>query len=296
MLSDVCLRQNRYALKRAYAWAFDRRTVEGASRIHFLNADELRTSQNDWLRNPKHFLARNGVGLGFTTPLPGSFRERFPELGDRRIMLFFGRLHAIKGLDLQLRALELMVPKHPDLMWVLVGPDDGEWQRLNALIHRSGLEANVKWIGPLMGDERFSALADADVLVQTSFYECQSMTVNEALAVGVPLVVTDSINRRDVQSAGAGYVVKRNPMELAEAIHSILESPDGSAAMRDAGRRFAAKELSWPTIARRLNAAYGEILLTVPDHSKVRKARRNSPPNLLTKAADEHVGVGMTKR
>jgi len=45
-----------------------------------------------------------------------------------------------------------------------------------------------EWIGPLAGSERFLALADADVLVQTSFYECQSMTVNEALAVGVPVL------------------------------------------------------------------------------------------------------------
>lgn len=296
MLSDACLRQNRYALKRAYAWTFDRRTVEGATRLHFLNDDEEKASRNGRFRCPASFTAPNGADVGAVTTSPGSFRKRYPELMNRRIMLFLGRLHAIKGLDLQLEALQGLVFKYPDLIWVLVGPDDGEWRRLNALIQRSGLEAHVKWIGPLMGDERFSALADADVLLQTSVYECQSMTVNEALAVGVPLVVTDSINYGDVQSAGAGFVVRRNAGELANAIDSILKSRDGSTAMRDAGRRFAARELSWPMIARQLNAAYGEMLLTVPDHSKIRKAKRSSPQNLLTQESGEHVGIGVTKR
>jgi glycosyltransferase involved in cell wall biosynthesis len=263
MLSDACLRQSSYSLKRAYARGYDHRTVEGAIRLHFLNADEQRASQNNWFRYPAYFVARNGVDLNIEGVRPGLFRARFPELVDRRIMLFLGRLHAIKGLDLQLQALERLIPKYPDLIWLLVGPDDGEWPRLNALIQRSGLEANVKWIGPLMGDERFSALADADVLLQTSLYECQSMTVNEALAVGVPLVVTDSINYGDVQSAGAGFVVRRNAGELANAMDSILSSRDGSTAMRDAGRRFAADELSWPKIAAAINSAYVEAIAGV---------------------------------
>jgi len=128
------------------------------------------------------------------------------------------------------------------------------------LIRKTGLAAHVKWIGPIMGDDRFSAMIDADVLVQTSFYECQSMTVNEALAVGVPLVVTDSINYGEVQSAGAGYVVRRDADALAQAIDRILGSPDLGVSMRNAGRRFAAQKLSWSGIAEIVNRAYGDLI------------------------------------
>src|SRR6266849_1397933 len=254
MLSETCLRQHHYGLKRAYAGTFDRRTVEGACRLHFLNEDELRASQNGWFRNPEHFLARNGVDSNMESVRPGSFRARFPELKGRRIMLFLGRLHAMKGLDLQLRALQELTPKFPDLIWLLVGPDEGEWRRLDSLIKNKALESHVKWLGPVTGDERFSALADADVVVQTSLYECQSMAVNEALAVGVPLVVTDSINYGEVQSAGAGYVVKSGPTELAQEIELILASPDEGAAMRKAGRRFAAAQLKWSAIATKVHS------------------------------------------
>jgi len=259
MLSAACLRQSNYSLKRAYAWVVDRRTVEGAVRVHFLNADEQRASQNAWFRYPEHFIAPNGIDLNGASPRAGWLRERFPELANRRIMLFMGRLHAIKGLELQLHALEHLVSKYLDLIWVLVGSDDGEWQRLNLLAQAAGLEAHVKWIGPMIGNERFSALLDSDVLVQTSLYECQSTTVNEALAVGVPLVVTDSINYAEVQSSGAGYVVKRDAAELANAIDSILSLADRGNAMRAAGRHFASEQLSSSKIAGVVNAAYAEI-------------------------------------
>jgi glycosyltransferase involved in cell wall biosynthesis len=258
MLSEACMRQRHYILKRAYALAIDRRTVQGAARLHLANVDELKSLHKGWFTYPEHFFARNAVEIARDIT-PGSFRARFPELVGRRIMLFLGRLHPIKGLELQFRALELLVPKYPDLVWLLIGPDDGEWKRLDPLIKKSGLEAHVKWIGPIMGEERFSALADADVLVQTSSYECQSMTVNEALAIGVPLVVTDSVNYSELQAHGAGFVVRRDPAALADAIDSVLRAPRSIEQMRNAGRRFATEELSRSKIARAINGVYAEV-------------------------------------
>lgn len=276
MLSDVCLRQSNYALKRASSWIYERRTIEGAARLHLANPDELRTLHQGWFRYPKHFFGRNATDVGPVTAPRGSFRKRFPELVDRRIMLFFGRLHAIKGLDLQLQALKRLLSQYPDMIWVLVGPDGGEWQRLHALIRSAGLEAHVKWIGALMGEERFSALVDADVLVHTSLYECQSMTINEALAVGVPLVVTDSVNYSEVQTAGAGYVVRRDPDEVARAIKTIFQAPEMSEGMRAAGRRFAVEELSRDRIAGIINAAYGEVLSGLDQSSGLREIVRQT--------------------
>jgi glycosyltransferase involved in cell wall biosynthesis len=145
-------------------------------------------------------------------------------------------------------------------MWVLIGPDDGEWQRLLRAIQGMGLEENVRWLGPIMGPERLAALAEADVVVHTSFYECYSTIVSEALAVGAPMVITDTVHRPEVERAGAGRVVSRDADELASAIEEILQSPERAESMREAGRRFAAQNMTWERAALNLNTAYKELL------------------------------------
>lgn len=259
MLSKVSLKR-RGRLKRLCAALYERRTVEGAANLRFLTRAESRDSLNGWFRCPGHFHASNGVNLKVGEVEPGAFRRRFPELAGRRIMLFLGRLHPIKGLDLQLSALKMLVKRHADLTWVLIGPDDGEWGRLSGLIRESGLESHVRWLGQIAGPERFAALADADVVVMSSFYEGHSMTVNEALAVGAPLVLTDTVNFDEIAGAGAGYVVPRDPSELAAAVGSVLESPEKAEQMRHAGRRYAASELDWTRIAGKMRGEFEKIL------------------------------------
>jgi glycosyltransferase involved in cell wall biosynthesis len=241
MLDEVCL-DRRHNLKRLYAALFERHTVEGAALLHFLSESEAESTRIKWFRFPKHFVAPNGINLTRSSIERGSFRRSFPELKDRQLMLYLGRLHPIKGLDLQLQALSKLVKSNPQIMWVLIGPDDGEWQRLQKAIRELGLEDNARWLGPMMGQERLAALAESDVVVQTSFYECFSTTISEALAVGAPLVITDTVHRPEVERAGAGQVIGRDADELASAIEDILRSPERAESMRAAGAPSSAYE------------------------------------------------------
>jgi glycosyltransferase involved in cell wall biosynthesis len=259
MLDDTCLGR-RHNLKRLYAALFERRTVEGASLLHFLSESEAESTRIKWFRFPRHFVAPNGIHLTRSAIERGSFSRSFPKLKDRQLMLYLGRLHPIKGLDLQLKALSKLVRSNPRIMWVLIGPDDGEWPRLQRAIREMGLEENALWVGPMMGQERLAALAEADVVVQTSFYECFSMTVSEALAVGAPLVITDTVHRPEVEREGAGRVVSRDADELASAVEEILRSPERAESMRAAGRSFAARSMTWERVALNLNAVYKELL------------------------------------
>jgi len=275
MLSHACLRQSNFAAKRAYAIIKERRTVEQAVRLHLGSQGELNTLINGWFRYPKHFVARNGASP-LTNLRRGSFRERFPEFQNRKIMLFFGRLHAIKGLDLQLQALAMLKSKHPDLIWVLVGPDGGVWNRLRESVEALGLRDSVRWVGPLNGEDRFEALADCNVLVHTSYYENQTMTINEALAVGVPLVITDSVNYPEVAACGAGYVVERDAEALARNINYVLQDHVAANKMRQAGRSFASSELTWSSVAKTVAQAYSEILAEGESVERLTTPRRSA--------------------
>lgn len=292
MLDQVCLSRRRN-LKRIYCALFERRTLEGAAQLNFLSSAEAESSRVRWFRHPDHFVAPNGISIDTSTIERGTFRRLYPELKERQLMLFLGRLHPIKGLDLQLQALSRLVKNNPRLMWVLIGPDHGEWERLRQAIQAMGLGNHVRWLGAMMGQERLAALADADVIVQTSLYECYSMTVSEALAVGAPLVITDTVHRPEVERIGAGLIVGRDPSELACAIEEILRSPERAEAMRVAGRRFANQHMTWERIALKLNAAYNEIVYgsTMP-----RETDMESSPNMNYASGVDESGTDLLSK
>ncbi len=271
MLHAHCVRHKK-GRKRLHWLLFCKRTVAGAAAIHFLNDAEARGSS--WIRevDTAAFVAPNGVDSAvFESTTRGRFRSRYPELDSRRYMLFLGRLHKIKHLDPQLRALKLLSQRFDDLMWVLVGPDGGEWTHIRSCAQAMGLEKRILWVGPMHGDDRFDAMADADVVVQTSFHECHSMTINEALAIGRPLVITKSCNFEEVRQCGAGLVVDSDPVRIAEAVQVILEQPTLAQEMAKAGKAFAADQLAWPKLAARVASVYQWLLERGPEPACVIK-------------------------
>src|SRR5207247_2141870 len=152
------------------------------------------------------------------------------------------------GLEVQARAMARVMRDDPDLRWVLVGPDGGAWRSLDGEIEALGLTSRVVWTGLLPHGQCLEAMADADVFLLTSRHEAHSVARNEGLAVGVPIVLTDTVQFDEVEGWGAGLVVSWEAERLAGAVRRILDSPAEAEAMRAAGRRAARERLAWPKV------------------------------------------------
>lgn len=258
MLQGVSLQRKR-TLKRVASVLGERRTIERASGLHFLTDEELHTSVG--VPDVPVLVAPNGVAEPSGIDR-GSFKRRFPQIGDRRVLLFLGRLHWSKGLDLQRLALRKLLAGRQDVIWVLVGPDEGEWRELERQIESDGSAGHVLWTGPLEHSASLEALVDADVVLITSHHEAHSMSMNEALILGKPLILTDTVGFPAAAERGAALQVRPDAGELTETIESILDDSGLAEALGDAGRAFARAELSWPSIADRMLAFYGRVLAT----------------------------------
>ena len=151
------------------------------------------------------------TGLGVAEP-PGApavqreaFWERFPELRDRRLLLFLGRIHRKIGIALLLKAIGELVTG--DECLVLAGPNEDavyadELKRLG-----KPFSDRVVWTGMLRGDLKWGALRAVDALILPSHQENFGMVVAEALAVGAPVLLTDKVNLwREVEDDLAGCV------------------------------------------------------------------------------------------
>lgn len=244
MLDPACL-SSRRLLKRAYGWLLEDATLAGAAGFHFLSAEERgHAVVGRTLRQDEGVIAPNAAPV-LPHPLPrGVLRARFPAVGDGPVALYLGRLDRIKGIDLQLQALAMMPAlERPRLL--IVGPDYGERASLEALVRRLDLERWVVWGAPVYGDERFSLLADADLVLLTSRYDANPVLVTEAVAAGAVLIGTEGCGGMDAAArADAAREVARTPEAVAAAMASVLTDQNASAALRIRAQHYAATALT----------------------------------------------------
>jgi glycosyltransferase involved in cell wall biosynthesis len=253
--------QHKRAKKLAYYALFDRHTFRGCSAIACCSELEIEEARH--MLNPSRpfVVLPNGIVPPDKSQVePTRFLRRYPNLTGKRILLFVGRLQECKNLSVQLDAMALLAKRYPDAVWVLVGPDCGEWRKLRRAAARLGLSDRIHWTGALPNDSCLDAMSAADLLLLTSFSEGHSMAMNEALAVGTPLVLTENVGAKAVAEAGAALVTASDPSALADAVARILEDPQRAANMRQAGRRFAELNLPWRAIGERVLAICKAVL------------------------------------
>lgn len=152
-------------------------------------------------------------------------------------LMFVGRLAAVKGVAVLLRAVADLVADHPDLRLTLIG-DGTERAGLEALTRDLGLGGVVTFAGPKTQDQVAEALATADLFVLPSFAEGVPVVLMEAMASSLPVVSTRIAGIPElVEDRVSGRLVPPgNQAALAEAIAALLAGGDDARAMGRAGR------------------------------------------------------------
>jgi glycosyltransferase involved in cell wall biosynthesis len=249
-------------LKRLYERWFALPLLNAAGAIHYTSEDERERASFLRLRAPS-FVVPNGIDWDRFEQLPrrGAFRVRLG-IGSVPLALFLGRINFKKGLDLLVPAFAQLRRLHPDAHLAIVGPDnEGYGAKVRQWVRDCGLEQWVHLVDRLDGPEVLQAYVDADVFVLSSYTENFGLTVVEAMACGVPVVISDQVNiHRAVQDAGAGVVTRCDIDEIAEAMAALLSDEARRQAMEAAGRCAARDQYSWPPIVRQLTLEY-EVLI-----------------------------------
>jgi glycosyltransferase involved in cell wall biosynthesis len=204
-----------YPLKHLKKWLFwpwaDYRVLRDASAVLFTTEEErMRARKSFWLYSANEVV----VNLGTARPVgnPETQREAFyslhPKLRSKRLALFLGRIHQKKGCDLAIRAFAEVLASDAAWHLVMAGPDQLGWRtELTSLAERLGISDKLTWTGMLQGDEKWGALRSAEFFFLPSHQENFGVVVAEALACGVPVLISDKINIwREVKESNAGVV------------------------------------------------------------------------------------------
>lgn len=257
MLDRWPMRQRAFKKRLALALGC-RRMLDGARFLHAIRQTEARAIADLGLRAPVRVIP-NAVALEELTPLPppGSFHAAHPELGGERYVLFLGRLHYVKGLDILGEAFARLSERLGGVRLVVAGPDEGALEPFRRQVAALKIGGRVHVVGPLFGQDKLAALADAACLCLPSRYEVFGIVVAEALACGVPVVVSRECHFAEVSEVGAGIETDLDPADIAEALMRVLADADLRRRMAEAGRTLVRERFTWPVVARQVLEAYG---------------------------------------
>jgi glycosyltransferase involved in cell wall biosynthesis len=255
MLEQWALRHKR--LKKAlYAALIEIRAMKSAACLRALSADEVDDYRRLGLTNPIAIVP--GAIDAQPVVSPDLFRSQYPQLDGKRIVLFLGRIHPKKGLHLLLRAWARTVEAE-DMHLVIAGPDsEGNQARLEQLRDDLNLRMSVTFTGMLTAERKWSALAAASLFVLPSYSEGFSIAVLEALAAGVPVVVTTSCHIPEVSLNRCGWVIKPAIGPLEQTFREFLSlSPKELYELGSNGRELALRRFHSSVVGNQMAQVYG---------------------------------------
>lgn len=240
---------------------FQNAVTRNAARIHFTTEEEMQLAEPHVFGVPG-IVVPNGLDTDEYENLPprGGFRAKHSDIGERPIVLFFGRLNFKKGLDILTRAFADVAARVPDARLVVAGPDDGMLAKTQAWAAEYGIAERTTFTGMVTGADKLALLADSDLFVLPSYTENFGIAVVEAMACGLPVAISDKVNLwHEVARADAGWVTPTEAVAFADAIVAALADRDGARAKGERGRRLVADRYTWPEIGRALEEVYAAV-------------------------------------
>ena len=205
-----------------------------------------------------------GINLEEYENLPdyGRFRSKFNISDDDKLILFVGRIHEIKGLDLLIDSFNDLIGlnENKDIKLAIVGPDDGYLTELEDKIRMYSLEDNVIVTGPLYKEEKQEALVDCDLFVMPSKYESFTTSGLEAMACSKPLVLTKNNHIHDWVDGNCGLACDDDKDSLRSAIEKLLFDEDLSKTYGENGKRLIKERYDWDIINKQILDIYEKLL------------------------------------
>lgn len=247
--------------KRVYMALVQRRVLDNAVALHVMSEAEKALVLGYNFRPPVH-LVPNGVSVEALGDAPAiaPYWKRGPK-GDRKVILFLGRIHHKKGLDILAKAFGEIARNRDDVVLVIAGPDEGGYRaRVEAMLRDAGAGDQAIFTGMLTGPEKLAAFRAADIFVLPSYSEGFSMAVLEALAQALPVVISRQCNFPEVGDSRAGLIIEPEVNQLASALWRLLDSAEERRAMGECGKRLVMERYSWDAIAEQIIAMYQQTL------------------------------------
>lgn len=243
----------------SFRW-IDRRILEGAALVQYTSEQERDEAALLGVNCPSTIIP-NPVDASPGGAVRGAFRARYPELAENKIILFLSRIDPKKGLDLLLPAFVEVRRRHREAVLLIGGSGPADYlMEMQRTAAELGIATGVRWLGFLGGEEKDQVLADADVFVLPSYSENFGISVVEAMAAGLPVVITDQVGvHGEIAAAAAGIVTTCEVNSIAGALGRLLSSDEERTRTGANAKQLAGRCYSSSAVAGGLREVYSRL-------------------------------------
>src|SRR5262245_16229977 len=252
-LDPWSLKQKR--VRKCLFWHFGvKRMLTDADAVHYTTCEERRLVETG-LGLSGGVVIPNGIDLSFFERRSGPHDAGRPGGDHRPYVLALSRIHPKKGFELLIESFAALRSQGLFGAWRLVFAGDGDAEyvdRLKSLAQRRGLSGDAVFVGWLEGASKYAALKYASLLAMPSYQENFGISLIEAMAYGVPVLVSPQVNLApEIEKAGAGWVAELSKEKFARALAEALGSERERKHKGDKARALA-QNFAAPIVARRL--------------------------------------------
>jgi len=236
------------------------RLLQDASRVIALHKTEADQYKKMGVAENKIEIIPNGIDLSEYESLPerGQFRNKYHIRNNEKIILYLGRIHKSKGIDLLIAAYSELFKDLKDSKLVIVGPDDGHLSELKNQTTELGIEDKVLFTGPLFNRDKLTAFVDADVFVTPKFSGLP-VTFIEACACGLPIITTTEGDDIDWINNNVGFVVEYSVSSISQSIVKLLQDDKLQSRFGNKGKDLVRNELNWGRISKCFEELYSSL-------------------------------------
>lgn len=246
-------------------WGF--KILKNASKVFALTNVEKEQYLKMGVEEKRIEIVPLGIDIEEYSKLPskGNFREKYNISEDDKLLLFIGRIHKIKGLDLLVNSLDVLnieyIKKNVEnLKLAIIGPDNGFLAELKKVIADLDLEENIIITGPLFNKDKIEAIVDCDIFIMPSQYESFTTSGLEAMACGKPLILTKNNHIHTWVDSNTGLSAEYDKNDLADKIQKLLADEKLMEKFGKNGLKEIKENYNWDSIEKKIDLIYRELI------------------------------------
>ncbi len=257
-------------LKKKFYLILESINLEKADTVHFTTEIEKQEYDEVGLFYRNSVVIPNGFDPAEfdkfqLTYQPGSFRRKFNISPESKVVLSLSRLNWKKGFDTLIPAFSEIAKAVPEAVLAIAGNDEKNYQKtIVSLISRYPslkIGQNVIFTGQVLGEDKIGAYLDSDVFVLPSYSENFGQTVIEAMYLKKPVVITKHVGvAYEVNAAGAGEVIEKEPQQLTKAVLALLTNQSRSKLTGEAGKKLVQDKFLMTKIIDRWIETYRQLI------------------------------------